>query len=125
MAAQRRLIEETQAGDALAKGRRSELALANQIKLVVVNLLAAEAVGRLREILGEGRPARLLEGLQACGVAVSRTESGAPNLPQYRASRVPRDGPESQALQAREPARIARGTSNSLAKRSFDPPRSG
>ena len=48
-------MEETQAGDDLGKGRRGEVALANQIKLVVVNLLTAEAVGRLREILGEGR----------------------------------------------------------------------
>ena len=37
---------------------------------------------------------RLLEGLEACRVAVSRTESRAANLPPYRASRVPRDSPE-------------------------------
>ena len=51
----RRLIEETQPGHDLGNGRCSELALANQIELVVVNLLTAEAVGRLREILGEHR----------------------------------------------------------------------
>ena len=54
MAAERRLMEETQPGHDPGNGRCSELALANQIKLVAVNLLAAEEVGRLREILGGG-----------------------------------------------------------------------